>query len=95
MKPCEWPEGCSVEVSALRGERLCAYHEKRENGTIRDDGLAPTAPTRWPTVESLESERRKRVARRVREFDRLLRQDARGNKGWDDTRMLGAVDISW
>ena len=72
---CAWQRGC--EQTADVGATTCVYHRKVQEGLIGDVGLEPTAPSRWPTVETLERERRKKVRRRARQFDRLLAADAK------------------
>ena len=76
MGVCEWESGCEQTVSALRGERLCFYHDRIERGLISDVGLEPTAPARWPTVESIERDRARKRRRRDREFNRILAREA-------------------
>jgi hypothetical protein len=36
-RECDWP-GCQTEVSTIRGDKFCGYHEKVALGLIQTDG---------------------------------------------------------
>lgn len=74
MATCRWPDdGCGMEVSTLRGERFCTYHDKVRRGmieTTRAEGSQSVVPINLPPDRAEE-------ARRAREayFDDLLARE--------------------